>query len=141
MFVNKPSGLNCVPARDPSIDSLSYQISSIYGENVKPCHRLDRDTSGIVVFGLAPESHRYVSKQFEARAATKTYVALIAGHPEQDHGVIDLPIGKMKTEEGFNRWTIGGEKPRRAVTEWNVDERFSNGKRSLVESDPFAENW
>lgn len=126
LFVNKPSGLNCVPARDPNIDSLSFQVSSLYGENVKPCHRLDRDTSGIVVFGLSPESHRHVSKQFEARTTTKTYVALIAGHPDQDHGVIDLPIGKMKTEEGFNRWAIGGEKPRRAVTEWNVVERFTN---------------
>lgn len=139
LFVNKPSGMNCVPARDPSIDSLSSEISSMYGKNAKPCHRLDRDTSGIVVFGLSEDAHRNVSKQFEARTTCKTYVALIAGHPENDHGLIDLPIGKIKTEEGFSRWTIGGDKPRQAITDWHVDKRFTiaNGaKFSRVQLSP-----
>ena len=125
LFVNKPSGMNCVPARDPSINSLTSQISSIHGENIKPCHRLDRDTSGIVVFGLSEDAHRDVSKQFEARTTCKTYVALVEGHPRQDHGMINLPIGKIQTEEGFNRWMIGGDKQREAITEWRVDKRFS----------------
>jgi len=125
LFVNKPSGLHCVPSRDLSADSLSAQVSSIYGDDVKPCHRLDRDTSGIIVFGLTADAHRDVSKQFEARTTAKTYVALVAGHPKQDFGTIDLPIGKIKTQEGFNRWTIGGDKPREAITEWRVEETFT----------------
>lgn len=125
LFVNKPSALNCVPSRDPTVDSLACQITSLYGETSKPCHRLDRDTSGIVVFGLTANAHRDISKQFEERTTAKSYVALVDGHPQQDHGIIDLPIGKQKTEQGYNRWVIGGEKQRRAITEWNVDECFT----------------
>lgn len=126
LFVNKPCGMNCVPSRDLSIDSLSAQVSSIYGNVAKPCHRLDRDTSGVMVFGLSKDAHRDLSKQFEARTTVKSYVALIAGHPDQDCGVIDMPIGKEKTVEGFNRWTLdGGEKPRAAITEWRVDKTYT----------------
>ena len=125
LFVNKPSGMHCVPSRDLTIDSLSAQVSSIYGDTAKPCHRLDRDTSGIVVFGLSKNAHRDVAKQFEARTTVKTYTALVAGHFKQECGVIDMPIGKIKTMEGFNRWIIGGDKPRDAVTEWRVDETFT----------------
>jgi len=139
LFVNKPSGLHCVPPRDLSTNSLSSQVATLY-RNAKPCHRLDRDTSGIVVFGLTPEAHRDVSKQFELRTISKTYTALIAGHPNKDHGMIDMPIGKQKTKEGFNRWTIGGEKPRGAITKWRVDKTFSDAdtgaKFSRVELEP-----
>ncbi|OEU10148.1 pseudouridine synthase [Fragilariopsis cylindrus CCMP1102] len=110
LFTNKPSGLHCVPSRALS-DSLAAQIMLSYPGG-KPCHRLDRDTSGIVLFGLTKENHRDVSMQFEARTTSKTYVALVSGHPDKECGIVNLPIGKRKTEEGFNRWTIGGEKPR-----------------------------
>lgn len=137
LFVSKPSGMNCVPARDPSVDSLATQVSSLY-KHAKACHRLDRDTSGIVVFGLSPEAHREVSKQFEARTTTKTYVALISGHPKESSGIIDLPIGKVKTDQGYNRWTIGGEKAREAVTEWRCDQTFEidGAKFSRVQLTP-----
>jgi tRNA pseudouridine32 synthase/23S rRNA pseudouridine746 synthase len=130
LFVNKPSGLHCVPSRDLSESSLSMQVLESY-PTAKPCHRLDRDTSGIVVFGLTPEAHSTISKQFELRTTSKTYMALIAGHPPDDQGSIDLPIGKIKTKEGFNRWAIGGENPRQAITEWHVLDRFvtANGAR------------
>ena len=121
LFTNKPSGLHCVPSRALS-DSLAAQIMLSYPGG-KPCHRLDRDTSGIVLFGLTKESHRDVSMQFEARTTSKTYVALVSGHPDKECGIVNLPIGKRKTEEGFNRWTIGGEKPRESITEWTVGKR------------------
>jgi tRNA pseudouridine32 synthase/23S rRNA pseudouridine746 synthase len=139
VFVNKPSGLNCVPSRDLSIESLSSQVSLLY-RNAKPCHRLDRDTSGLVLFGLTPDAHRDISKQFEARTTSKTYTALIAGHPIQEDGIVDMPIGKQKTIEGFNRWVIGGDKPREAVTTWRLDETFTDAstgaKFSRVELEP-----
>jgi tRNA pseudouridine32 synthase/23S rRNA pseudouridine746 synthase len=132
LFVHKPSGFHCVPSRDLSEPSLSVQVAEIY-PGAKPCHRLDRDTSGIVIFGLTAEAHRDISMQFEARTTSKTYMALIAGHPDTtnnvDHhayGTINMPIGKQKTEEGFNRWAIGGEKPREAVTKWRVDAIFTD---------------
>jgi tRNA pseudouridine32 synthase / 23S rRNA pseudouridine746 synthase len=148
LFVHKPSGMNCVPSRDdlislsPLVDnsssstsssSLASQISAYFGETAKPCHRLDRDTSGIVVFGRTAESHRDVSKQFEQRTTTKFYTALIAGCPLPNSidsssslgQVVDLPIGKVPTKEGFNRWAIGGDKPRQAITHWRVEKTFT----------------
>jgi tRNA pseudouridine32 synthase / 23S rRNA pseudouridine746 synthase len=144
LFVHKPSGMNCVPSRDdllsvaPSEDksssssSLASQISTYFGETAKPCHRLDRDTSGIVVFGRTPESHRDLSKQFEQRTTTKSYTALLAGCPPDAAStssslgqVVDLPIGKVPTKEGFNRWAIGGDKPRQAITHWRVEKTFT----------------
>jgi tRNA pseudouridine32 synthase/23S rRNA pseudouridine746 synthase len=140
LFANKPSGFHCVPSRDLS-DSLSSQVASLY-PGAKPCHRLDRDTSGIVIFGLTADAHREISKQFEARTTSKTYMALIAGHPNNDHGTINMPIGKQKTKEGFHRWAIGGEKPRESITKWRVDAIFTDAdtgaKFSRVELKPLT---
>jgi len=130
LFVNKPSHLHCVPSRSLS-DSLATQVLSSHPGS-KPCHRLDRDTSGIVLFGLTKESHRDISMQFEARTTSKAYVALVAGKPEQDHGIVNLPIGKQKTKEGFNRWAIGGEKQRESITHWAVDNVFTDTETGAV---------
>lgn len=130
LFVNKPSHLNCVPSRSLS-ESLATQVLSSYPGS-KVCHRLDRDTSGIVLFGLTKGAHRDISMQFEARTTSKTYVALVSGRPENDQGVVNLPIGKQKTKEGFNRWTIGGEKPRESITEWAIDNVFSDQETGAV---------
>lgn len=129
-FVNKPSHLHCVPSRSLS-DSLATQLLSSH-PNSKPCHRLDRDTSGIVLFGLTRESHRDISMQFEARTTSKMYVALVSGRPEEDNGIVNLPIGKQKTKEGFNRWTIGGEKPRESITHWNIDKVFTDAETGAI---------
>ena len=130
LFVNKPSHLNCVPSRSLS-ESLATQVLSSHPGS-KVCHRLDRDTSGIVLFGLTKGAHRDISMQFEARTTSKTYVALVSGRPENDQGVVNLPIGKQKTKEGFNRWAIGGEKPRESITEWAIDNVFSDQETGAV---------
>jgi tRNA pseudouridine32 synthase/23S rRNA pseudouridine746 synthase len=67
---------------------------------VRPCHRLDFDTSGVVVVALTPESHRKTSLLFEHRNITKTYIALVAGHVQQDNGVISFPVGKVQSKIG-----------------------------------------
>lgn len=149
LFVHKPSGLHCVPPRIVTQPSLATMIKSQYQKKatVKPCHRLDRDTSGLVVFGLTPETHTAVSRQFEERTTSKSYLALVAGHPSKDSGTVDIGIGKRKSSEGFNRWvTLTGDvdedadilKPREAVTKWKVQKRFSvNGATfARVELEP-----
>jgi len=140
LFVHKPSGLHCVPPRDVSQTSLVQQVQTQY-PTAKPCHRLDFDTSGIVLFGLTAEAHTVISKQFEDRTTNKTYLALIAGLPTQDEGTIDLEIGKVKTPLGFNRWACSPTsqeliKPRPAVTNWRIVKRFENNDFSLVELFP-----
>eukprot|EP00594_Rhizosolenia_setigera_P013452 CAMPEP_0178970664 /NCGR_PEP_ID=MMETSP0789-20121207/19720_1 /TAXON_ID=3005 /ORGANISM="Rhizosolenia setigera, Strain CCMP 1694" /LENGTH=397 /DNA_ID=CAMNT_0020657299 /DNA_START=1 /DNA_END=1191 /DNA_ORIENTATION=+ len=107
---------------------------------LKPCHRLDRDTSGIVAFGLDKSSHSYVSVQFQDRTISKTYVALVSGIVESDSGTIDLPIGKRKVRvqkengsdwEEYSVWATTDnnenddiEKPREAITYFEVSQRF-----------------
>jgi 23S rRNA-/tRNA-specific pseudouridylate synthase len=61
----------------------------------RPVHRLDYDTSGIVVISLTAHAHRTTSQLFEQRHVTKTYVALVHGHVMDDVGVVDYPIGKV----------------------------------------------
>jgi len=151
LFVHKPSGLHCVPPRDVSQPCLSQMIQETYGQQAKPCHRLDRDTSGIVVFGLTPSAHSTISQQFEAKTTSKMYWALVAGHPTHDTGQVDLPIGKRTTPEGYNQWTTPtileeeGQDPaemfqsRPAMTHWKVLKRFASKEGatySLVELTP-----
>ena len=70
----------------------------------RPCHRLDYDTSGIIVIGLCIDSLRSVSNLFECRNVKKTYTALVAGYVDKDEGYIDFPIGKKSTEHGYNEF-------------------------------------
>lgn len=147
LFAHKPSNMHCVPPRDPLVSqpSLTTQIQSIHGPTAKPCHRLDYDTSGIVVFGLTKQAHANISKQFEQRLTKKVYRALIAGHPLEDSGVIDIPIGKRKTLQGYNRWAMPADfpkddplllKPRPAVTHWKILQRYNDDNYSLIELYP-----
>jgi 23S rRNA-/tRNA-specific pseudouridylate synthase len=126
LFVHKPSGLHCVPPREVTQPSLATLVQSQY-PTAKPCHRLDYDTSGIVLFGLTPQAHSAISQQFEQRTTSKTYLALIAGHPSEDSGTINLPIGKLPTPEGYHQWACddGSEtnlliEPRSAMTHWTI---------------------
>ena len=141
LFVHKPSGLHCVPPRDLSQPSLVQQVMSKY-PTAKPCHRLDFDTSGIVLFGLTAEAHTVISKQFEDRTTKKTYLALVSGLPPQDEGTVDLEIGKIKTPQGFNRWACPHPtsqeliNPRPAVTHYRILKRFQDNDFSLVELFP-----
>ena len=122
LFINKPSGLLTVPGREQP-DCLIQRVSEEY-PTAKICHRLDRDTSGVMVIALNPAIHALISKQFETRQTSKVYTALVAGHLDKEEGIINLPIGKACTMEGYNRWVIGGTNPRDATTQWQVLERL-----------------
>jgi len=107
----------------------------------RPCHRLDRDTSGIIVMAKTKEAYTALSKQFEDRHVKKQYVALVHGWVEDDYGIIDQGIGEKKRmisteqreesndEQGSNHkvWTTDrdAEKIRSAVTYYQVSRRYS----------------
>lgn len=145
LCVHKPSHVHCVPPRrrnasSPSSslldDDLTTQIRQ-YFPTARPCHRLDFDTSGILVYGLTPNALSYVSQAFQDRTVQKTYLSLCQGHLEQDHGTIDIPIGKrLVSPEGYHQWALQLQeednsdndnspllKPRRAITHYQVLER------------------
>src|SRR2546422_6833873 len=78
LAIDKPAGLLTVPGRAPDAPALSAQVREIAPEAI-PVHRLDRDTSGIVLFAATRAAHRALNAAFESRRAEKTYLALVRG--------------------------------------------------------------
>src|SRR6187401_2065590 len=96
--LNKPSGLLSIPDREGKDISLKKLLIEKYG-NVFTVHRLDKDTSGLIVFAKNEMAHRDLSMQFEARKTEKIYVGLVLGSPTNQSGTINLPIaGNMVTK-------------------------------------------
>lgn len=91
IVVDKPSGLLSVPGRVHKVSVVSH-LEADFGP-VHIAHRLDMDTSGLMVFARSPEAHKALSRQFEARSVHKRYEALVWGHPPNT-GEINAPTIK-----------------------------------------------
>lgn len=103
LAVDKPPMLPVHPSGRHMGDSVIQRIHARYGadkleRSVRPrlCHRIDRETSGIVLIGLHPVAHAEVRRQFEGHEVEKEYLAIVQGHPTSDSGVCDLPIGSAR---------------------------------------------
>lgn len=84
-------------------------------------HRIDRDTSGVLVLAKTPEAHAHLKAQFQERDVEKMYHAVVWGELRQSHGTIDRPIGRSRKD--FRLWTSGpaaGGVMREAVTRWTA---------------------
>jgi len=91
LAVNKPSGLLSVPGRGPLLeDCLITRIQADYPSALL-VHRLDRDTSGVMVFALSAHAQRHLGLQFEKRQSQKTYVARVMGQVECDEELLTCP--------------------------------------------------
>ena len=92
LVVNKPEGLLSVPGRGPDLqDCLLNRIHEVFPMALL-VHRLDCDTSGLIVFAMNRHSQRQLSMQFEKRLIKKTYIARVWGHVIEKSGIIDDPI-------------------------------------------------
>lgn len=92
IVVDKPYGLLSVPGRDPANrDCVPSRLQAEFGE-LRIVHRLDFDTSGLMVLARDAETHRCLNRQFEQREVEKFYEALVWGLPTSDDGKIELPI-------------------------------------------------
>ena len=92
MFVNKPHMLLSVPGKHPlNKDCLISRLQREEPE-ARIVHRLDLDTSGIMVVAIGKQSHAELSRQFRLRQVSKFYQAIVAGVFKNDRGIIDLPI-------------------------------------------------
>jgi tRNA pseudouridine32 synthase/23S rRNA pseudouridine746 synthase len=128
---DKPSGLLAVPGRGPDLqDCLSARVQRELPALV--VHRLDRDTSGLIVMALTPAAQRELSRQFAERTVERRYVAVVHGQPREDEGTIDLPL--RKDFERPPRHLIDHLHGRPAITHWRVVERLSD--RARVELRP-----
>jgi len=118
LIINKPPRLLSVPGRHPqNHDSV---ISRLLGEfpSAAIVHRLDFDTSGLMVIPLNKPALSHISKQFQARTIRKTYTAVVAGLVAADEGVIDLPI--VADMDNRPKYKICHETGKPSVTEYTV---------------------
>lgn len=92
VVVDKPFGLLSVPGRDPANrDCVPSRLQSEFGD-LRIVHRLDLDTSGLMILARDADAHRHLNRQFEQREVEKYYEALVWDLPLEDEGKIDLPI-------------------------------------------------
>ncbi|HYE62238.1 MAG TPA: RluA family pseudouridine synthase [Phycisphaerales bacterium] len=95
MVVDKPSGLLSVPGKgEHKQDCVPARVRAMFLHATGPLvvHRLDMETSGLLVLGLDPDAQRDLSGQFERRETSKKYIALLRGDLPTDHGQVSMPI-------------------------------------------------
>ncbi len=118
ILVNKPSGLLSVPGRGEHLaDCLITRVQAAFPTALL-VHRLDRDTSGVMVFAQTPAAQRHLGLQFEKRMTKKTYVARVWGVPRETSGVIDLPL--IVDWPNRPKQMVDHENGKPAVTEWKA---------------------
>ncbi len=112
LVVDKPAGLVVHPAPGHAQGTLvqgllAYDVEG-GDEPERPgiVHRLDRDTSGLLVVARSPEAHRLLQEQIQARELTREYLALVVGRPRSRRGTIDAPIGRDRSEELLRRHAL-----------------------------------
>lgn len=118
LVLDKPSGLLSVPARHPALsDSLLTRVQKQF-PRASIIHRLDKDTSGVVLMSLNRKAHAFVATQFEARTVTKSYVAEVWGLVRDEEGTVDLPLAIDADNKPRHRVDHENGKP--AQTRWRV---------------------
>lgn len=92
LVVNKPSGLLSVPGKDSDPQANLVAQLAIHYPDILTIHRLDMDTSGVMVFARNKAAQSHLSRQFQERQTQKRYQAVCFGHPAQTEGIIQLPM-------------------------------------------------
>jgi 23S rRNA pseudouridine1911/1915/1917 synthase len=139
--VNKPAGLLITPDRwDRGIVTLQdmlreYLRRSAIAEhpNIRVVHRLDKDTSGVVLLAKDVKSQSYLSKQFERGEVNKTYYAIVRGNIPETDGMINQPLMESQKKPGT---MLVHSKGKKSITLFKVLERF--GEFTLVEANPLT---
>ncbi len=127
LIADKPAGLLSVPGKGAHLADCLLSRLEAACPGVLLVHRLDRDTSGVMVFAMSRLAQRHLGLQFERRHTAKTYVARVAGHPDAEAGYIDLPLGADWPNRP--RQMVDFEHGRAAQTAWRVLAREENATR------------
>ncbi len=121
--VNKPSGLLSIPDRfDTALPSLLQLLSARYGK-IFTVHRLDRDTSGLILFAKDEATHKYLSQLFEAHTVEKYYQGIVLGKPSGTSGTIEAPIAEHPVHKGS---MVVHRKGKEAKTDYEVLQGYSS---------------
>ncbi len=116
--MDKPAGLLSVPGKGEDLaDCLLARVQNVFADALL-VHRLDRDTSGVMIFALTRHAQRHLGLQFEKRMTRKTYVARVWGVPEQKTGTVDLPL--IVDWPNRPRQMVCHETGKPAQTDWRV---------------------
>lgn len=126
IVLNKPAGMLSIPDRMQSEPSLKDLLLEKYG-SIFTIHRLDRETSGIIIFAKDEATHKYFSKQFEERTVEKFYQGLVLGSMPEKTGSMDGPIMEHPV---FKGQMVVNKKGKPSLTDYEVVEEL--GKYSLI---------
>jgi 23S rRNA pseudouridine955/2504/2580 synthase/23S rRNA pseudouridine1911/1915/1917 synthase len=126
--IHKPAGLATIPGRGETtsaFEELAAQLHLPHTGQTDPrlrvVHRLDKDTSGVLLFAKNLETQRHFSHQFQNNTVQKEYLALVAGRPTDDQGEIDAPLAP---HPGNPKLMSVSKQGRPARTLWRVEQRF-----------------
>jgi tRNA pseudouridine32 synthase/23S rRNA pseudouridine746 synthase len=129
IIVNKPAGLLTVPGKSPDLaDCLIARLKAELPQALL-IHRLDRDTSGVMVFALNPAAQRHISKQFELRQTSKQYTALVMGELHGS-GTIDIPVRYEPTTPPLH--VTDPAHPKNALTHWQALETCTLNQQTVT---------
>lgn len=134
MVVDKPPGLVTHPAPGHQGPTVAQALAGRAAGGADPeragiVHRLDRDTSGLMLVAKSEAAHAALTRMIRERQVTREYLALVEGSPESDSGTIDAPLGRDRVRRALQ--STRTDKPRAAVTHFRVLERFP--RTSLLE--------
>ena len=132
MVINKPSGLVVHPAAghftNTLVNGLLYHTNSLSNNNgvERPgiVHRIDKDTSGLLIVAKNDKAHEFLSMQLKDKTLSRIYVALVHGKINHDTGTIDAPIGRDPFDR--KKMCVTEENSREAITHFRVIERYKN---------------
>lgn len=135
LAVNKPAGLLTVPGRNGGV-SLREVIGAAAGvtDFLLLVHRLDRQTSGVLLLAKHKDAQRSLQTQFQDRLVKKEYLAIVRGQPVEDRGTIEVLMAPHPRVTG--KMMVKQHKGKRSKTDWEVVERF--GGAALLRCHPFT---
>ena len=130
IVIDKPAGMLSVPGKE-EIDSVYSLMRARFPQTEEPLivHRLDMDTSGLLLLAKTKEAHQHLQTQFEQRLIRKRYIALLDGVVTSDSGRIDLPLSPDWYDRP--RQMVNQQSGKAAVTDYQVLERRADG-RTLI---------
>jgi 23S rRNA pseudouridine1911/1915/1917 synthase len=134
ILINKPAGLVVHPAPGHSqgtlVNALLFHCDHLAGiggvERPGIVHRLDKDTTGVLVVAKTDQAHQSLQAQIKAKTAIREYLGIVYGHPHQETGIIDQPLGRHPSDRKKMAIVALEKGGRNAITHWTVQERISN---------------
>lgn len=120
--IDKPAGVLAIPDHwDPEVPVAQQMLAKEYG-TLLPVHRIDKDTTGVLLYARTQDAHRTLNERFSTRQVEKVYLAIVSGEPEHDEWEIDAPL--RPDGDRMHRTIIDMSKGKPALTRFEVVERF-----------------